>query len=320
MSRNDGRDSGVGSTESLLSNDVSFVPHPPAYPRPARLFSTSRRYCRKISVVNEADLTDQKKIGRGAFGEVILANLNGHQVVMKVGLHSGGQSIANEVSVMKRLFHPNLPSLIADVASTGKRCFVMEYLNGGTLKTFIEGEQRAEAEVISLLFNVSAALEYLHKQRLVHRDIKADNVMLHKHGDKQIAVLSDLGSARRVGEPASDVGITLLYLDPDICMQYAAGTNDVPCTFNQDIYAFGLLMMAAVNQGLPWQSKPSLYMLSKANHPALASPEGVSPSFKAVASRCTFFRKEDESGQAVRDTSKRPTSMGVHRLMSGLIR
>jgi serine/threonine protein kinase len=135
-----------------------------------------------------------------------------------------------------RLFHPNLVRIF-DAGTTDQGCFVvMEYVAGGSLRDLLNrGAQLPVPRAVSIVAQVADALELLHRERIIHGDIKPDNVLLDHDGN---AKLVDFGIAHLAtasgGLPTDSLGGSVPYLAPE---QLQDGRADS----RSDVYSLGLV-------------------------------------------------------------------------------
>jgi serine/threonine-protein kinase len=135
-----------------------------------------------------------------------------------------------------RLFHPNLVRIF-DAGTADQGCFaVMEFVAGGSLRDLLNrGAPLSVHRAISIVSQVADALELLHRERIVHGDIKPDNVLLDEHGN---AKLVDFGIAHLAtvsgGLRTDSLGGSIPYLAPE---QLQDGRADS----RSDVYSLGLV-------------------------------------------------------------------------------
>ncbi|KAF4735665.1 hypothetical protein FOZ62_000172, partial [Perkinsus olseni] len=132
-----------------------------------------------------------------------------------------------EAWVLKKMNHPFIISY-HDVFVTPrqKMCIVMGYADGGDLHTYLKRRRGllAEEEVLRMFTQLCLAIDHVHKQRVIHRDLKSQNVFLH--GPQRTVKLGDFGISR-VLEKTRDLARTMVgtpyYLSPEIIMEQPYG-------------------------------------------------------------------------------------------------
>jgi serine/threonine protein kinase len=139
------------------------------------------------------DLTLQKCLGKGAFGEVYLTSKQGSQqkfATKKIDKKFTSNPRAkkyldNEINILKEIDHPNIIKLY-EVKETNQFYYlVMELCNGGGLSDCLEDYQNKykrpfpEEVVQYLMRQIMSAISYLHKKNILHRDIKLDNILVN---------------------------------------------------------------------------------------------------------------------------------------------
>ena len=166
------------------------------------------------AVADIGGYSDLELVARGGMGEIYKArhpNLN-HMLAIKV-LSSYfkedpdfNKRFAREAETMAQLRHPNIITIHDYGEQDGLPYIVMEYLTGDTLSNLLKTRTRLSLdESLPLLRDLASALDYAHAQNIVHRDIKASNVIVEPlttftSGRTHRAVLMDFGIARFVGE------------------------------------------------------------------------------------------------------------------------
>ena len=141
-------------------------------------------------------------VGSGAFKHTYKIEHNGHPRALKIYKSGGSQRIGREVSAIRRCNHKNIvrleviDSFLADGVSY--IFSVEEYLSGGTLSARLAGGTIPLTEVRLLATHLASALQHLDSLRLVHRDIKPDNIMFRDAG--MSPVLVDFGLVRDLAD------------------------------------------------------------------------------------------------------------------------
>jgi serine/threonine protein kinase len=159
---------------------------------------------------------------------------------------------AQECQVAQRLNHPNLVRVLDYGLDGNKPYMVMEYVPGETLGQRLERVGRlAEAEAVDVIAQTGRGLHWAHQRKLIHRDVKPDNILLAPDG---AARLTDLGLVKNLdGEleltrPMSGLG-TPNFMAPE---QFEDARNaDALC----DLYSLGATLYMAVTGELPFRAR-----------------------------------------------------------------
>src|SRR6478672_4284788 len=129
-----------------------------------------------------------RELGRGGMATVYLAQdlRHGRLVALKV-LHAdvaeslGAERFLREIQTAARLNHPHILPLFDSGAAGKFLYYVMPYVEGESLRQALDRMGHIPAqEAIDYTREMAAALDYAHRQEIVHRDIKSENVMLHE--------------------------------------------------------------------------------------------------------------------------------------------
>ena len=174
-----------------------------------------------------------KSLGKGAFGEVFLTQKKGSKEFYATKRLDRAFSekpeniklLSNEITLLKKINHPNIVRLI-DLKKTKSHCYiVMEYCNGGDLsgclKKYKEAYRRPFSEEIVqyIMRQVVNGIYFLHSNKIVHRDLKLDNILVTfpSENDKKslnmmkaIAKIIDFGFATRLKASKSNLTYTIL--------------------------------------------------------------------------------------------------------------
>jgi predicted Ser/Thr protein kinase len=189
-----------------------------------------------------------RKIGEGSFGEVFLARdlWLGHDVALKVLRPSitDKDTILNEARMLVRVRHPNVVTVHGADVHESRLGFWMDFVDGSTLHEVISREgRRSASEAVAWGQELCRALAAVHAAGIVHRDVKAQNVM-RQAGDGQL-ILMDFGAGEMLDAPRlSVVAGTPLYLGPELL-------DGAPATKRSDIYALGVLLFHVVSKRFP---------------------------------------------------------------------
>jgi serine/threonine protein kinase len=173
-------------------------------------------------------------LGRGGFAEVYLGEHVhlGSQAAIKV-LHahlSQGEKEAflTEARLIARLTHPQIVRVLDFGVEAGTPYLVMHYAPGGTLRArHPQGSVLAVETILPYVRQVAEALQYAHAQKLIHRDVKPENILL---GEQGRVLLSDFGIATIAhssrSQQAQDVAGTVHYMAPEQVQGFPRPASD----------------------------------------------------------------------------------------------
>uniref|UniRef100_A0A2N9I4B6 non-specific serine/threonine protein kinase n=1 Tax=Fagus sylvatica TaxID=28930 RepID=A0A2N9I4B6_FAGSY len=153
------------------------------------------------------NFSSNNKLGEGAFGPVYKGTLiDGQEIAVKRLSRSSGQGVSefkNEVVLIAKLQHRNLVRLLGCCIEGEENILIYEYMPNGSLDSFIFDQTRAKAlgwsTRFSIICGIARGLLYLHEDsrlRIIHRDLKASNVLLDS---KMSPKISNFGMARIFG-------------------------------------------------------------------------------------------------------------------------
>ncbi|XP_073088925.1 serine/threonine-protein kinase Nek1 isoform X4 [Manis javanica] len=186
-----------------------------------------------------------QKIGEGSFGKAILVKSteDGRQYVIKeinISRMSSKEreESRREVAVLANMKHPNIVQYRESFEENGSLYIVMDYCEGGDLYKRINAQKGIffqEDQILDWFVQICLALKHVHDRKILHRDIKSQNIFLTKDGTIQ---LGDFGIARVLNstvELARTCIGTPYYLSPEIC-------ENKPYNNKSDIWALGCVL------------------------------------------------------------------------------
>lgn len=153
-----------------------------------------------------------------------------------------------EASTAAKLRHPNIIKILA-VGREGEAVyFVMDYLSQGLIDRLRVMGTLPEHMLVRVGFDVASALGFAHRQGVIHRDVKVDNIMFDDHGN---AVVTDFGIARAVTKYAEQTGTNMVVGTPQYFSPEQA--RGLPLDGRADLYSLGVTLFKAATGVLPFQ-------------------------------------------------------------------
>ncbi|KAJ6801613.1 receptor-like serine/threonine-protein kinase SD1-8 [Iris pallida] len=217
--------------------------------------------------------SSENKLGQGGFGPVYKGTLGGDKEIAVKRLakssQQGEEEFKNEVMLIAKLQNRNLVRLVGCCIHGEERMLVYEYMPNKSLDAFLFEKEKASLlewrTRYQIIVGITRGLFYLHhdsRYRIIHRDLKASNILLDKEMNPKI---SDFGMARLFGGDETDYNTrkvvgTYGYMSPEYAME---GIFSV----KSDVYSFGVLLLEIIsgkkNRGL-YALSPHLNLVAHA--------------------------------------------------------
>ena len=230
-----------------------------------------------------------EKIGTGGMSDVYKAKCHklNRFVAIKV-LKQEFSENANFVSKFRTeaqaaagLMHPNIVNVYDVGEENGIYYFVMEMVEGITLKKYIEKKARLSVkEAISIAIQVSMGIEAAHNNHIIHRDIKPQNIMISKDGKVKV---TDFGIAKAATSNTitSNVMGSVHYTSPE---QARGGYSDE----KSDIYSLGITMFEMLTGRVPFNGETTVAIAIKHIQEELPSPREYVPEIPISVEQIVF--------------------------------
>ncbi|MEA3422258.1 MAG: Stk1 family PASTA domain-containing Ser/Thr kinase [Bacillota bacterium] len=208
-----------------------------------------------------------EKVGEGGMGDVYKAKCHVLQrfvavKILKSQFNDDEEFITKfdqESKAAAQLNHPNIVNIF-DVGNEGDtRYIVMEYIDGMTLKKYIrkKNEPLDENEIIKFSMQIASALDHAHKNNIIHRDIKPQNIMITGNGVVKVA---DFGIAKAISSS------TIVHTKELLGSVHYSSPEQTRGSFidnRSDIYSLGIVMYEMATGRLPFEGDSAISVALK---------------------------------------------------------
>lgn len=233
------------------SHGLSESPLPPLNPSPA---ITGGTFAYDDLAAATDGFSDANLLGQGGFGHVYRGTVAGQEVAIKklrAGSGQGDREFRAEVEIISRVHHKNLVSLVGYCLHGEQRLLVYEYVPNKTLEFQLHGSGRPTLDWPrrwKIAVGSAKGLAYLHEDchpKIIHRDIKAANILLDYNYEPKVA---DFGLAKYQAAEVTSVSTRVMGTFGYLAPEYAATgkVND-----RSDVFSFGVMLLELITGRKP---------------------------------------------------------------------
>jgi serine/threonine protein kinase len=245
-----------------------------------------------------------RRLGGGGFGQVFLARWRRHRRALKfIPLRDAGEWGRRELSVLVHVRHANVVRLVGHAEWPEEApeylVLLMEYVEGQPLYEWAREENPSARQVARVVLKLARALEFLHREGVLHRDLKGDNVLVR--AGEQEPVLVDFGSAAWGGAPRITRGAlapgTLHYRSPESVRFFLQPRREPGARYGytqaDELYALGVILYVLLTDGHPFDGPEDL-MLGEILGRVPAAPHQLNPRVPRALSQLCMRLLEKE--------------------------
>lgn len=301
----------AGATTTTPNNNETATPTSRAQAQKKKKMTDEEILEKLRTIVSVGDpnrkYTKMEKIGQGASGTVYTAieSSTGMEVAIKqmnLSQQPKKELIINEILVMRENKHPNVVNYLDSYLVSEELWVVMEYLPGGSLTDVVTETCMDEGQIAAVCREVLQALEFLHSNQVIHRDIKSDNILLGLDGSVK---LTDFGFCAQISPEQSKrttmVG-TPYWMAPEVVTRKQYGpkvrldselsflkTVLIDHLFQVDLWSLGIMAIEMIEGEPPYLTENplrALYLIATNGKPDIKDKDKLSPVFQDFLDQC----------------------------------
>ncbi|KAL8228348.1 hypothetical protein R6Q57_015932 [Mikania cordata] len=232
-------------------------------------------------------LTLDHKVASGSYGDLYKGTYRGQEVAIKMLKAENittnmQQDFVQEVYIMRKIRHKNVVQFIGACTDTSSLSIVTEFMSGGSVYDYLH-KQKGTFKLPILLkvaSDISKGMNYLHQNNIIHRDLKAANLLMDEN---DVVKVADFGVARvkaQTGVMTAETG-TYRWMAPEVI-------EHKPYDLKADVFSFGIVLWELLTGRLPYEYltpvQAAIGVVQKGLRPTI--PKNTQPKLAQLLVRC----------------------------------
>ncbi|XP_030974547.1 serine/threonine-protein kinase TIO isoform X3 [Quercus lobata] len=220
-------------------------------------------------------------VGEGSFGKVYKGRrkFTGQTVAMKFIMKHGKsekdiQNLRQEIEILRKLKHENIIEMLDSFESEQEFCVVTEFAQGELFEILEDDKCLPEEQVQAIAKQLVRALHYLHSNRIIHRDMKPQNILI---GAGSVVKLCDFGFARAMSTNTvvlRSIKGTPLYMAPEL-------VREQPYNHTADLWSLGVILYELFVGQPPFYTNSVYALIRHIVKDPVKYPDNMSQNFKS---------------------------------------
>lgn len=222
-------------------------------------------------------ISDLQWLGSGAQGAVFSGKLKNEIVAVK----KVREQKETDIKHLRKLNHPNIVQFKGVCTQAPCYCIIMEFCPYGPLYNLLkDGEEIPPQRLVAWSKQIAAGMQYLHSNKIIHRDLKSPNVLIGRH---EVVKISDFGTSRQWNEISTKMSFagTVAWMAPEII-------RNEPCSEKVDIWSYGVVLWELLTCEIPYKDVDSSAIIwgVGSNSLHLPIPSSCPDGFRLLVKQC----------------------------------